>query len=341
MQGFVIVDPDGRPRTVLRHGRTSPFRLADLAAELRERFPMLFEPGTVIGEAAPSGTAPIATRTVAPDEAEPGRVGGSDGGRRDPSVMETAGAHGAESQRIGGPDLLPRTTLFRPTHWVYAGLLLSAGAVLAYVVAGSGARTGGAPAAQADGGQGARPVVAEPSRPPASATAPATAPVTFLPLRRRRSVRRSSPVSRRWSIPRPCGSSAGSSGSSAWSGIAGRMPRISRVTSLRAPSSANRSPGWTGTGAGSAGAISPRWFSTTVAAGRPPMRRRSCGRPRRRRAPTASVSGRSGDASGPAPPGAEGRPSAQVRPQSRHPAGIGGPKAARRLPVRSCACRRS
>ncbi len=181
MQGFVIVDPDGRPRTVLRHGRTSPFRLADLAAELRERFPMLFEPGTVIGEAAPSGTAPIATRTVAPDEAEPGRVEGSDGGRRDPSVMETAGAHGAESHRIGGPDLLPRTTLFRPTHWVYAGLLLSAGAVLAYVVAGSGARTGGAPAAQADGGQGARPVVAEPSRPPASATAPATAPVTVPP----------------------------------------------------------------------------------------------------------------------------------------------------------------
>ncbi len=341
MQGFVIVDPDGRPRTVLRHGRTSPFRLADLAAELRERFPMLFEPGTVIGEAAPSGTAPVATRTVAPDEAEPGRVGGSDGGRRDPSVIETAGAHGAESHRIGGPDLLPRTTLFRPTHWVYAGLLLSAGAVLAYVFAGSGARTGGAPAAQADGGQGARrswlnrpDLLLPPQR------LPRLLP-SFLPLRRRRSVRRSSPVSRRWSIPRPCGSSAGSSGSSAWSGIAGRMPRISRVTSLRAPSSANRSPGWTGTGAGSAGAISPRWFSTTVAAGRPPMRRRSCGRPRRRRAPTASVSGRSGDASGPSPPGAEGRPSAQVRPQSRHPAWIGGPKAARRLRVRSYACRRS
>ncbi len=93
MQGFVIVDPDGRPRMVPRHGRTSPFRLADLAAELRERFPMLFEPGTVVGEAAPSGTAPVATGPWRRTRQSPGgsgaptAAGATRGSSRPPALM--------------------------------------------------------------------------------------------------------------------------------------------------------------------------------------------------------------------------------------------------------------
>jgi hypothetical protein len=42
--GFIIVGPDGQPRTIVRDGQTVPFTLQDLAAEVRRKYPALFKP---------------------------------------------------------------------------------------------------------------------------------------------------------------------------------------------------------------------------------------------------------------------------------------------------------
>ncbi len=303
MQGFVIVDPDGRPRMVPRHGRTSPFRLADLAAELRERFPMLFEPGTVVGEAAPNGTAPVSTGTVAPDETEPGRVGGSDGGRRDPGHRDrrrswrrrpeerrsraAAADHAVPADALGLCRLaaVGRSRAGLRRRWVRCADRQCAGS--------AGGRRAGRPAGRggtvqtscfrhsACHGSCHRSSPA-PSAERSSVIAGVPEVVDTATLRLERRIVRLFGVEwdrgsnaedlTRYIAARPVVCETGRRG--------GQAP----VPDRRARSLRGGSP--------------QRWRQ-----GDRPMRRRSCGRPRRRRAPAASVSGRSGDASGPSPPG--------------------------------------
>ncbi len=189
MQGFVIVGENQQPRTLLRDGRDMPFRLADLAADLRERFPMLFEPATSVEEATtePRAAAERDWLHVQADQPDPGvkpvmQPRPSAAGQGGEPSGTGSGAEVGLDIGSGTSELLPRSTGFRPTFLVYAGLLLLAGAVLAYAVSGNRGRPDAlpplqsspapAPSGQVPSGQGAPVVAPEAAKPasPASAT---------------------------------------------------------------------------------------------------------------------------------------------------------------------------
>jgi endonuclease YncB( thermonuclease family) len=76
--GYVIVGSDGQPRTTVQDGRSVPFTLQDLAAELRRTYPALFKPEAPDGAAAaqssePSEKAPPARDWLVVGSAEPAR----------------------------------------------------------------------------------------------------------------------------------------------------------------------------------------------------------------------------------------------------------------------------
>lgn len=76
--GFVVVGPDGEPRTILKDGEAVPFALHDLAGELRRMYPTLFQ-------AEPSPAA-----SVSPSEESAGVAAEPAPPRRDWLMVESA-----------------------------------------------------------------------------------------------------------------------------------------------------------------------------------------------------------------------------------------------------------
>jgi endonuclease YncB( thermonuclease family) len=186
MQGFVIVGENQQPRMIARDGKDMPFRLADLAADLRERLPMLFEPGPVPEVPSSGKDVPAPSRDwlhVAARHAEPAaepvsrpaveaeaqsltltEPGSADKkAGSDKPVVHLTGLHGRSGTHASSSDLLPRTTALRPTFVVYGGLLLAAVALLTYAISWSGEPDEGPPAQQ---------VSRAPVTPPAEVEAP-------------------------------------------------------------------------------------------------------------------------------------------------------------------------
>jgi hypothetical protein len=163
--GFKIVGPDGQPRMSRREDGLSPFTLADLAADIRERFPALFHP--------PPNAAIVAQADAAPPmqsaKAEPPAA---------PAMPPRSTDRGAP-----GPDLLPRTTAVRPTFVIYAAaLLLIAGVLGSLLLGGEDERLGDAPMPRPPSQAAAEPRIPPASPSPTDLAAPApTAPTPDAP----------------------------------------------------------------------------------------------------------------------------------------------------------------
>lgn len=175
--GFVIVGSDGQPRTSVRDGQPVPFTLEDLANELRKNYPSLFKPATSTAMHASRSepqvvAAPRDWLLIGSGQSEP-RIEADGPALPQADIDErrqSAPNQGPEKAESSNPPPDPRDRIeplngdaksvsiltriagvLRPSHALYAVVLISIVTALAFVFSGPGSdsRSSGAPDQQA------------------------------------------------------------------------------------------------------------------------------------------------------------------------------------------------